>query len=290
MGIVNPKQMLKQAYAKQYAVLHANVVNQPMTRVIIETCERVRSPIIIAVSEKALKTQFTSPLDFVTMVKNIVHDLNIQIPVAIHLDHGEYNTALKAIKAGFTSVMFDGSKLSLNENLKKTRQIVALAKKHHVAVEAEVGTVLGKLEDKGKHGQLATIQECVLIAKTGIDFLAAGIGNLHGNYPKDWKGLNFQRLQEINTALKNIPLVLHGGSGIPADQIKHAIKLGVAKINVGTELLIGFSQALKKYFNHPQLNTQKQWYDPRNYFPLGLTEISSIIEEKLKFFRSYNIQ
>jgi fructose-bisphosphate aldolase class II len=184
MSIVNPIQMLKKAYINKYAILHANVVNPQMSRTIIETCEKLNSPVIIAISEKALR-QFTSPLDFATTIRTMVHDLKIKVPVAIHLDHGEYNTVLKAIKSGFTSVMFDGSKLPLKENLRKTKTIVQLAKKYHVAVEAEVGTVPGKIEDKGKHGQLATVEECVLIAKTGINFLAAGIGNLHGKYPQD---------------------------------------------------------------------------------------------------------
>jgi fructose-bisphosphate aldolase class II len=184
MSIVNPIQMLKTAYINKYAILHANVVNPQMARAIIETCDELGSPIIIAVSEKALK-QFTSLLDFVTIIKTIDRDLKIRIPIAIHLDHGEYNTVLKAIKSGFTSVMFDGSKLSLSENLRKTKAIVKLAKKYHVAVEAEIGTIFGKTDDKGMKGQLATVEECVSIANIGIDFLAAGIGNLHGNYPSD---------------------------------------------------------------------------------------------------------
>jgi fructose-bisphosphate aldolase class II len=184
MPIVNINQMLKKACHNHYAILHANVVNYEMTRSIIEKCNETNSPIIIAISEKALK-EFTSAKQFADMVKSIVNDLHIKVPVAIHLDHGEYETCLKAIKAGFSSIMFDGSKLPLNENLKKTRTIVQLAKKHHMSVEAEVGTVLGKLEDKGEAGQLATVEECLLLAKTGIDCLAAGIGNLHGIYPKD---------------------------------------------------------------------------------------------------------
>lgn len=285
MPIVNPIQMLKKAYKNKYAILHANVVNPQMSRSIIEICEKTNSPLIIAVSQKALK-QYTSLKDFANGIRTMVNDLKIKIPVAIHLDHGEYETVLEAIKSGFTSVMFDGSKLPLNENLNKTKHIVNLAHKHKIAVEAEVGTVPGKLEDKGAEGQLATVEECLNLKKTGIDFLAAGIGNLHGNYPTNWKGLNFKRLWEINKTLKGTPLVLHGGSGIPSDQIHQAIKLGVAKINVGTEFLVGFSQELKQYFTKNQLD--KHWYDPRNYFPLGLKNIDKIVIEKLKFLGSYN--
>lgn len=285
MSIVNPQAMLKKAYQNKYAILHANVVNPQMTRTIIETCQKTNSPIIIAVSQKALK-QYTSPKDFATSVRMIVQDLKITVPVAIHLDHGEYETVLEAIKSGFTSVMFDGSKLPLKENLQKTKNIVKLAKRYKVAVEAEVGTVTGKDEDNGASGQLATVEECLRLAKTGINFLAAGIGNLHGNYPSNWKGLNFERLWEINRSLKWIPLVLHGGSGIPSDQLHQAIKLGVAKINVGTEFLIAFSEALKLYFNNKP--TDKHWYDPRNYFPLGLQNIDKIVIEKLKFLGSFN--
>jgi fructose-bisphosphate aldolase class II len=178
------KQMLKHAQLGKYAVLHANVINYDMAKTVIVAANDTSSPIIIAVSQKALKS-FSGTKDFVNMVKSIVTYGKIKVPVAIHLDHGEYETVLSAIKNGFTSVMYDGSKLPLSQNLRNTKTIVALAKKHNITVECEVGTVLGKAEDKETNGQLASIQECKDLAATGIDALAAGIGNLHGNYPKD---------------------------------------------------------------------------------------------------------
>jgi fructose-bisphosphate aldolase class II len=178
------KNMLQKAHNGGYAILHANVINYDMAKTIILVAEELQSPIIMAVSEKALRG-FSGVSDFASMIKAIVKDSKIQVPVAIHLDHGEYKTVLKAITNGFSSVMYDGSKLSLKENLKNTRAIVTLAKKHNVTVECEVGAVLGKAEDKGEHGELATIEECKALVNAGIDALAAGVGNLHGNYPKN---------------------------------------------------------------------------------------------------------
>jgi fructose-bisphosphate aldolase class II len=184
MGITNINQMLTQALKGHYAILHANVVNYDMTKAVILTAHETHSPIIVAVSEKALHG-FASPKDFAEIVKSIVSNYQIKVPVAIHLDHGEYETVIKAINSGFTSVMYDGSKLPLQENLKRTKTIVSLAHKKKISVECEVGTVPGKIEDHGAKGQLATIEECQLMAQTGIDALAAGIGNLHGKYPSD---------------------------------------------------------------------------------------------------------
>jgi fructose-bisphosphate aldolase class II len=178
------KNMLRKARDGGYAILHANVINYDMAKAVILVAEETHSPIIVAVSEKALQG-FSGTNDFANMVRAIVTESKIKVPVAIHLDHGEYKTVLSAINSGFSSVMYDGSKLSLRENLNKTKTIVALAKKHNITVECEVGTIPGKTEDKGKHGQLATIEECKALASTGIDALAAGIGNLHGNYPKN---------------------------------------------------------------------------------------------------------
>jgi fructose-bisphosphate aldolase class II len=184
MVIVNIKQMLQQALKKHYAILHANVVNYDMIKTVILAAQEARSPIIVAVSEKALKG-FAGTKDFVQLVHYVVSGYKITVPVAIHLDHGEYDTVISAIKAGFTSVMYDGSKLPLETNLRNTKKIVKLAHAKNISVECEVGTVPGKVEDHGAKGQLASVEECQLIAKTGIDALAAGIGNLHGHYPKD---------------------------------------------------------------------------------------------------------
>jgi fructose-bisphosphate aldolase class II len=278
------KQMLNDALKKHYAILHANVVNYDMIKTVILGAQEVNSPVIVAVSEKALKG-FGSPKDFTQLVRYVVSGYKINIPVVIHLDHGEYQTVLNAIKSGFTSVMYDGSKLPLQTNLKNTIRIVKLAHAKNITVECEVGTVPGKIEDHNAKGQLASVEECKKIAATGIDALAAGIGNLHGHYPKNWEGLNFERLKEIHNALPDLPLVLHGGSGIPNTQIKNAIKLGVCKFNVGTELLTAFSSELTNYFIKGRYK-DKNGYDPRNYIPQGLNRTKEVVVNKIKFLRS----
>ncbi|MDR0674841.1 MAG: class II fructose-bisphosphate aldolase [Mycoplasmataceae bacterium] len=286
MAIVNITQMLNRALKNHYAILHANVINYDMAKTVMLTAQENKSPIIVAISEKALKG-FANAHDFVQLIHHIVKQYRITVPIAIHLDHGEYKTVLAAIEAGFTSVMYDGSKLPLQINLRNTRKIVTLAHAKKISVECEVGTVPGKLEDNGVQGQLASLEECKLMAETGIDALAAGIGNLHGNYPHDWQGLDLTRLKEIHQTLPNIPLVLHGGSGIPDKQIKKAIQLGVCKFNVGTELLTAFSNALAYYFIEGGYKS-KHGYDPRNYIPQGLSKTKDVITKKLKFLGSYN--
>jgi len=223
----------------------------------------------------------------VGMVKGMIEDLNITVPVAIHLDHGSYDGALKSIEAGFTSVMFDGSHYSIEENVAKTKEIVDLAHSKGISVEAEVGSIGGEEDGVVGTGEVADPSECKMIADLGIDMLAAGIGNIHGKYPENWAGLSFDTLEAINNATGTMPLVLHGGTGIPADMIQKAISLGVSKINVNTECQLSFAAATREYIESGK-DLQGKGFDPRKLLAPGFEAIKATVKEKMELFGSIN--
>ncbi|MCF0228033.1 MAG: class II fructose-1,6-bisphosphate aldolase, partial [Malacoplasma sp.] len=256
----------------------------------IKTClnaaQETKSPIILGVSAGAAK-YMCGYKNIVDMVNNCMKYLNITVPVALHLDHGSYQDAMECIKVGFSSVMYDGSSLPFNENIKKLQEVIKAAKAKNISVEAEVGTLGGSEDGKSSSGELADVKECQDICQYNIACLAAGIGNIHGLYPKDWKGLNFERLSEIKNATHGMPLVLHGGTGIPAEQIKKAIELGVCKINVNTECQVAFAEAERKYFEAKKdLDLKNKGFDPRKLLKPGCEAIKEKVIEKMKLFGS----
>ena len=281
--LVNAKEMLDKAYENGYAIAHFNTNNLEWTKAILEACEEKQTAVIIASSEGAVK--YMGVFNTVAaLVKTMHDDLGITVPVALHLDHGTYEGAKKAIEAGYTSVMFDGSSLPLEENLEKTREIVQLAHEKGISVEGEVGGIGGEEDGVTSAGELADIEECKQLASCDIDFIAAGIGNIHGVYPQDWQGLNFERLKEVSDAV-NMPIVLHGGTGIPEDQIKKAIELGVSKINVNTECQLAFAKATREYVEAGK-DLEGKGFDPRKLLAPGTQAIKEIIYEKLDMFGS----
>lgn len=283
MGLVNAKKIITDASKNGYAIGAFNINNLEWIKAILETVNETKTPVILETSEGAVKYMggYKNVFD---MVSNLIEVMNIEVPVCLHLDHGTYDGAKKALEVGYTSVMFDGSHYDINENLAKTKEIVELAKKKNASVEAEVGGIGGTEDGVTSEGELADPKECALVAATGIDMLAAGIGNIHGVYPKDWKGLNFTRLAEIRKAC-NMPLVLHGGTGIPADMIKKAISLGVAKINVNTELQIAFAEATRKYIEEG-LDKVGKGFDPRKLLAPGTKGIKAAVVDKITIFGS----
>jgi len=281
--LVNAKEMLDKAYENGYAIAHFNTNNLEWTRAILEACEQKQTAVIIAASEGANKYMGGYKV-VADLVKNLHDSLDITVPVAIHLDHGTYEGAKACIEAGFTSVMFDGSSLPLEENLEKTREIVELAHAKGISVEAEVGGIGGEEDGVTSAGELADVDECKKLASCGIDFIAAGIGNIHGVYPADWQGLNFDRLSEISDAV-NMPIVLHGGTGIPEDQIKKAIELGVSKINVNTECQLAFAKATREYIEAGK-DKEGKGFDPRKLLAPGTNAIKEVIYQKLDMFGS----
>ena len=284
--LVSAKDMLLKAKKQGYAVAHINTNNLEWTKLILEVCEEKKSPVIIGVSEGAVK-YMGGFLVVANLIKNLHDALKITVPVAIHLDHGTYEGAKKAIEAGFTSVMFDGSSLPIEENIEKTKEIVKLAKKRKISVEAEVGGIGGEEDGVQSEGEIANPEEAKMIADLKVDFLAAGIGNIHGVYPQNWKGLNFLALESIEKAVSGMPLVLHGGTGIPEDQIKKAISLGVSKINVNTELQIAFAKGVRKYIEDG-LDQKGKGFDPRKLLKPGVEEAKNIVRTKLEMFGSVN--
>lgn len=281
--LVNAKEMLDKAYESGYAIAHFNTNNLEWTRAILEACEEKQTAVIIASSEGAVK--YMGGFNTVAaLVKTMHDDLGITVPVALHLDHGTYEGAKKAIEAGYTSVMFDGSSLPLEENLEKTREIVELAHSKGISVEGEVGGIGGEEDGVTSAGELADVNECEQLASCGIDFIAAGIGNIHGVYPADWQGLNFNRLQEVSDAV-NMPIVLHGGTGIPEDQIKKAIELGVSKINVNTECQLAFAKATREYVEADK-DKEGKGFDPRKLLAPGTQAIKEVVYQKLDMFGS----
>ncbi|MDU2202632.1 MAG: class II fructose-1,6-bisphosphate aldolase, partial [Anaerococcus hydrogenalis] len=259
--LVNAKEMLDKAYENGYGIGQFNINNLEWTKAILETCEEKNSSVILGVSEGAAR--YMGGFNAVAkMVEGLDKDLNITVPVAIHLDHGTYEGAKKALDAGFTSIMFDGSSLPIEENIEKTKELVELCHNKNVSIEAEVGGIGGEEDGVVSTGELADPEECKKVASLGVDFLAAGIGNIHGVYPENWQGLNFERLEEIKDAVGKLPLVLHGGTGIPEEQVKKAIERGVSKININTECQIVFTEATRKYFEENK-DKEAKGFDPR---------------------------
>lgn len=284
--LVNAKEMLDKAYENGYGIGQFNINNLEWTKAILETCQEKKSAVILGVSEGAAK--YMGGFNVVSkMVEGLDKDLNITVPVALHLDHGSYEGAKKALEAGFTSIMFDGSHFPIDENIEKTKEIVELCHSKNVSVEAEVGGIGGEEDGVVSAGELADPEECKKIASLGVDFLAAGIGNIHGVYPKDWQGLNFERLEEIKNAVGNLPLVLHGGTGIPEEQVKKAIERGVSKININTECQIVFTEATRKYFEEGKDKVGKG-FDPRKVLKPGYEAIKNKVREKIEFFECEN--
>lgn len=286
--LININEMLKKAVAGKYAVIHLNINNLLWIKAALAAAQQNNAPIILGVSESAVKWM-CGYKNVVDMVNNAIDALNITIPVALHLDHGTYEGALKAIEAGFSSVMFDGSKYKFEENLKLLDDVLNKAHAKNISVEAEVGSIGGSEDGTVSNGELANVEECRKMSTTGISCLAAGIGNIHGIYPSNWKGINFDRLTEIANVTNHIPLVLHGGSGIPENMIKEAIKKGVAKINVNTECQLAFASATRKYIeNKEDLNLDKKGFDPRKLLKPGEQAIIDTITQKMKLFGCIN--
>lgn len=284
--LVSAAKMLKDAKAGKYAVGHFNINNLEWTKAILLTAQELNSPVILGVSEGAGK--YMCGFKTVTaMVDAMVDELGITVPVALPLDHGSYEGALKCIEAGFSSVMFDGSHYGIEENITKTKEIIALAHSKGISVEAEVGAIGGEEDGVIGGGEVADPNECKMIADLGVDMLAAGIGNIHGKYPANWKGLRFDVLANIQELTGEMPLVLHGGTGIPADMIKEAISLGVSKINVNTECQLAFADATRKYIEAGK-DLEGKGFDPRKLLAPGFEAIKATVKEKMELFGSVN--
>lgn len=285
MALVSATEMLNKAHKGHYAVGAFNINNLEWTKMILLAAEEAKSPVMLGVSEGAAK-YMCGFKTVVAMVKEVHDSLGITVPVALHLDHGSYEGAKACIEAGFTSVMFDGSHYAFEENLAKSKEMIELAHSKGLSIECEVGGIGGEEDGVASMGELADPQECKTIAELGVDFLAAGIGNIHGKYPADWAGLNFERLGEIQDVTNGKPLVLHGGSGIPADQIAKAISLGVSKINVNTELQLVFADATRKYVEAGK-DLEGKGYDPRKLLKPGCDAIKDKVTSMMKEFGSY---
>ena len=284
--LVNAKEVLKKAKEGKYAVGQFNINNLEWTKAILLTAQECNSPVILGVSEGAGK--YMCGFKTVSaMVNAMVDELKITVPVILHLDHGSYEGAKAAIEAGFSSVMFDGSHYGIEENIEKTKEIVALANSKGISVEAEVGAIGGEEDGVVGNGEVADPEECKMISKLGVDILAAGIGNIHGKYPENWAGLNFDVLAEIEKATSPMPLVLHGGTGIPTDMIKTAISLGVSKINVNTECQLSFAAATRKYIEDKK-DLEGKGFDPRKLLAPGTEAIKATVKEKMELFGSVN--
>ena len=282
--LVSAKEMLEKARAGKYAVGQFNINNLEWTKSILLTAQELNSPVILGVSEGAGK-YMTGFKTVAAMVSAMIDELNITIPVALHLDHGTYEGCYKCIKAGFSSIMFDGSHYPIEENIDKTKELVKIAHAMGLSLEAEVGSIGGEEDGVVGMGECADPNECKAIADLGIDFLAAGIGNIHGKYPANWQGLNFEVLENVKKAVGDMPLVLHGGTGIPADMIKKAISLGVAKINVNTECQLSFAAATRKYVEEGK-DLQGKGFDPRKLLAPGVEAIKATVKEKMELFGS----
>ena len=286
MALVNAKEMLNKAREGKYAVGQFNINNLEWTKAILLTAQENNSPVILGVSEGAAK-YMCGFKTIVGMVNGMLEELKITVPVALHLDHGSYQGAIDAMDAGFSSVMFDGSHYSIEENIVKTKEIINLAAAKNVSVEAEVGSIGG--EEDGVVGacEIADPAECKQIAELGVTMLAAGIGNIHGKYPANWAGLNFEALANIKAATGDMPLVLHGGTGIPSDMIAEAISLGVSKINVNTECQLSFAEATRKYIEAGK-DLEGKGFDPRKLLNPGFEAIKATVKEKMELFGSVN--
>ena len=282
--LVSAKEMLDKARAGKYAVGQFNINNLEWTKAVLLTAQENNSPVILGVSEGAGK--YMGGFETVAaMVAAMDKSLGITVPVALHLDHGTYEGCYKCIKAGFTSIMFDGSHFPIDENVAKTTELVNVAHNLGLSIEAEVGAIGGEEDGVIGKGECADPAECKQIADLGVDFLAAGIGNIHGVYPANWEGLSFETLEAINKTVGEMPLVLHGGTGIPDDQIKKAISLGVAKINVNTECQLSFAAATRKYIEEGK-DLQGKGFDPRKVLAPGFEAIKATVKEKMELFGS----
>ena len=284
--LVNATEMLLKARDGHYGVPQFNINNLEWTKAVLTACEEMKSPVILGVSEGAGK-YMTGFKTVAAMVSAMVDSMGITVPVALHLDHGTYEGCKACIEAGFSSIMFDGSHYSIDENVAKTTELVALAHDHGLSIEAEVGSIGGEEDGVIGMGEVADPAECAKIASLGIDFLAAGIGNIHGKYPANWKGLDFVALDKIHNATDNIPLVLHGGTGIPDEMIKKAISLGVSKINVNTECQLSFADATRKYIEAGK-DLEGKGFDPRKLLAPGAEAIKATVREKIELFGSAN--
>ncbi len=284
--LVSAKEMLDKARAGKYAVGQFNINNLEWTKAILLTAQECNSPVILGVSEGAGK--YMCGMETVAaMVKAMDESLGITVPVALHLDHGSYEGCYKCIKAGFTSIMFDGSHFPIEENIAKTTELVNVSHALGLSIEAEVGSIGGEEDGVVGAGECADPNECKMIADLGVDFLAAGIGNIHGKYPENWAGLSFETLEAVNNAVGELPLVLHGGTGIPDDMISKAISLGVAKINVNTECQLVFQEATRAYIEAGK-DLQGKGFDPRKLLAPGFEAIKAKVKEKMELFGSVN--
>ena len=282
--LVSAKEMLEKAKAGKYAVGQFNINNLEWTKAILLTAQELNSPVILGVSEGAGK--YMCGYDtIVGMVKGMIKCLNITVPVALHLDHGSYEGAKACINAGFSSIMFDGSHYPIEENIEKTKQLVKITGEKGISLEAEVGAIGGEEDGVVGAGECADPNECKMIADLGVTMLAAGIGNIHGKYPENWAGLSFETLDAVQQKTGAMPLVLHGGTGIPADMIKKAISLGVSKINVNTECQLAFADATRKYIEAGK-DLSGKGFDPRKLLAPGVEAIKATVKEKMELFGS----
>lgn len=282
--LVSAKEMLEKAKAGKYAVGHFNTNNLEWTKAILLTAEEQHSPVIVGVSEGAGK-YMGGYKTIVGMINGMLEELKITVPVALHLDHGSYEGAKQCIAAGFSSVMFDGSHYPIEENIEKTKELVETCNKLGLSLEAEVGAIGGEEDGVIGGGEVADPEECKMIADLGVTMLAAGIGNIHGKYPANWKGLNFDVLAKIQEKTGTMPLVLHGGSGIPEEMVKKAISLGVSKVNVNTECQIAFAEATRKYIEEGK-DLVGKGFDPRKLLAPGYEAIKETVRSKMELFGS----
>ena len=282
--LVTAKEMLEKARDGKYAVGHFNINNLEWTKAILQTAEELRSPVILGVSEGAGK-YMTGFKTVVGMVNGMLEEMKITVPVALHLDHGTYEGCLKCIDAGFSSIMFDGSHYPIEENVEKTKALIRICREKGMSLEAEVGAIGGEEDGVIGMGECADPNECKMIADLGVDMLAAGIGNIHGKYPANWKGLSFETLAAVKEKVGDMPLVLHGGTGIPEDMIKKAISLGVAKINVNTECQLAFADATRKYIEAGK-DLEGKGFDPRKLLAPGAEAIKATVKTKMELFGS----
>ena len=284
--LVSAKDMLEKARAGKYAVGHFNINNLEWAKAILLTAQEMNSPVILGVSEGAGK--YMGGFKTITgMVNGLIEGLNITVPVALHLDHGTFEGCLKCVEAGFSSIMFDGSHYPIEENIEKTKELIKIVREKGMSLEAEVGAIGGEEDGVIGMGECADPNECKAIADLGVDMLAAGIGNIHGKYPANWPGLSFETLAAVKEKIGDMPLVLHGGTGIPTDMIKKAISLGVAKINVNTECQLAFAAATRKYIEEGK-DLEGKGFDPRKLLAPGTEAIKATVREKIELFGSAN--
>ena len=284
--LVSAKEMLEKAKAGKYAVGQFNINNLEWTKAVLTAAQECNSPVILGVSEGAGK-YMTGYKTVSAMVQAMIEEMNISVQVALHLDHGSYDGCMKCIEAGFSSIMFDGSHYPIEENIAKTKELVKICAEKGMSLEAEVGSIGGEEDGVIGMGECADPNECKAVADLGITMLAAGIGNIHGKYPANWKGLSFETLDAIQQKTGTMPLVLHGGTGIPDDMIKKAISLGVAKINVNTECQISFAEATRKYIEAGK-DLEGKGFDPRKLLAPGTAAIVDKVKEKIELFGSVN--